>query len=51
MRDVHVFDALGRAVPLPTTSRNVNVTGLAPGMYVVRATRDDQVLSTRFQKL
>jgi hypothetical protein len=51
MRDVHVFDAMGRAVPLPTTSRNVDVSGLAPGMYVVRAMRDDQVLSTRFQKL
>jgi spore coat protein CotH len=51
MRDVHVFDALGRAVPLPTTSRNVNVTGLAPGMYVVRATCNGQVLSNRFQKL
>lgn len=51
MNDVRLFDGLGRAVNLSTGSRTVDVSGLAPGMYVVRATRDGQVLITRFQKL
>ena len=51
MSEVRMFDAVGRAVPISTSARAVDLAGLAPGMYVLRAAREGQVLSARFQKL
>ncbi len=51
MREVLLFDAMGRAIPLATGSPTVDIRALAPGMYVLRADHAGQVLSTRFQKL
>ncbi len=51
MREVLLFDAMGRAVPFATGSRTVDIRALAPGIYVLRADHAGQVLSTRFQKL
>ena len=46
-----MFDAMGRLVPIKSDARNVDVSGLAPGIYVLRATREGQVQSVCFQKL
>ncbi|MBK8613866.1 MAG: CotH kinase family protein [Flavobacteriales bacterium] len=51
MNDVLLFDAVGRTIPLNASGRSVDLNGLAAGMYLLRATREGQVLSTRFQKL
>lgn len=48
--DARVLDALGRAVPVPVQGDGLDVSGLAPGLYLVSVSDGALVRTARFEK-
>jgi hypothetical protein len=50
VKSATVFDAVGQRIHLTTDGRSMDVSTLAPGMYILTVVHDGRAVSTRFLK-